>query len=139
MGYMHKTFRKLIALSNIWKAIRRKEISMRFRIIQGIFFNHPNPEKKLHYALQGLQLAQVLHDTLVAHCHLHVGLAYRLKGELNTALSSLLKSLEIFEREGGSSDVATLYLAIADVYSNMGNSKSARAYYSKSISALREN
>lgn len=66
------------------------------------------------------------------------GTAYLYLGKLDLALESYIKANEVAILSGGNENQGIASISIADVYSEMGNSKNAQLYYQKGIIILRE-
>ena len=75
---------------------------------------------------------------LLSGGHLQKGNIQRLKGNLQVALTEFFKSREAARKAGFEGGEGTANMAIADVYSEMGNSDNARTYYNTAITLLRK-
>ena len=108
-------------------------------ILKQLAYQHPNPDRALHFSEQLLIRAQQLDskDYLVA-AYLQKGNALRLKGDVSKALQSYFNGVKISTEENQSRDLGQLYITIADAYSIMGNRNNTILYYNKAIAILKE-
>lgn len=111
----------------------------RMKILEEMAAYSPNPEKALKYSQELLETAQALRSIeYIFKGHLQIGNALRLKGDLAKALESYFKGAEIAIDNKLNEEIGTINIAIADVYSIMGNHNNSVSYYLSAINILRE-
>ena len=104
-------------------------------LLKQIIENYKDPDKKLQYSEELIRQARAADSTGYLFIgYQNKGNAFRLKGDLSTALDNYIKAAEI-ARPGG--QTGTIYITIADVYSIIGNHGNAVDYYQKAITTLR--
>lgn len=113
--------------------------SDKLEILNEIAVNQADAEKKLTYSLELIEAARALDSVnYVITGFLEKGTALRLKGDLSEALKSYFEATNIATREEAKSNLGVAKLAIADVYSIMGNHDNAVKYYRNAIKIYRE-
>lgn len=91
-----------------------------------------------HYAHLAFALAERLsYPKGQADAEIYKGTFYRIKGDYNTALNSLLNSFKIYENLQAKSSMAQNYLDIAQVYKDMVGSGLTLEYMNKGITYSR--
>lgn len=98
-----------------------------------------DPQKKLAYSNELITKAKE-QDSLnyLFDAFLQLGNAYRLKSDLSLALETFLKAEKIAQDSINRKDLATVNLALGDVYSIMGNHENSVRYYESGIQQYRE-
>ena len=111
----------------------------RLELLNDLAFNHQNPEKALLYSEELLRRAQALDSTgyIIAGFQ-QKGNNLKLKGDLSQALASYFEGVKIAKETEGKKELGKLYVAIAGVYSVMGNHKNTIQYYKNALSILKE-
>jgi class 3 adenylate cyclase len=107
-------------------------------LLEEISIYSNDPEKILYYS-------QFLIDVALRQDSLHriypgytqKGYAFRVTGDFTSALENYFKAANTAIEEASEIRLGSAYIAIADVYSVIGNPKNARSYYNKSIGILR--
>jgi len=113
--------------------------SDKLELLQEIAVNQGDADKKLIYSLQLIEAARALDSAnYIITGFLEKGTAFRLKGDLSKALKAYFESANIATGEEAKSDLGLAKLAIADVYSIMGNHDNAVKYYQNAIKIFRE-
>ncbi|MBL7872595.1 MAG: tetratricopeptide repeat protein [Cyclobacteriaceae bacterium] len=108
-------------------------------ILKEIAFNERNPDKKLHYAELLISKAKIDSSYDFLHSgYLQKGYAQLFKSNLDHALESFFKSIEYAQRTQYIRGTAAAMISVADVYSQMGNSRNAVHYYNQGIQTLRQ-
>ena len=111
----------------------------RLKILDDLALNHTNPEKKLAYSEELIELAQELDSiNYVWSGFMRKGNALRNKGDHMNALESHFRAERIAHKEKSDLKLGQVYIAIADVYSVMGNHNNAENYYNRAIELLRK-
>ena len=114
------------------------DTSKKLEIIGNIAANETNTDEILIYSKQLIDLAIETNSIkYVYDGYLQIGNAYRLKSDLTKALENYFKALKIAENNNLISDQGTVKIAIADVYSIVGDNKNAVEYYKQSIQLLK--
>jgi adenylate cyclase len=109
------------------------------RLLRDLATDQPDPEKKLINSRELIDAARQLDSTeYLLSGFTQRGNAYRLKGDLQSALESYFEAAKIASEGGLKSQLASVNIAIADVYSIMGNHDIAVDYYNTSIEVLRQ-
>ncbi len=112
--------------------------SSRLNIYHHIFLNQVNPDSIIFYARKAIDLAEALDNNFVLiSAYLNIGQAQRAKGDLDEALTTLIKYINLTEKNGFTVELGSGYSAIGDVYSVQGNHKNALLYYNKAIDLFR--
>ena len=111
----------------------------RMDLLQKLAYNELNDlEAALNYSNELIELASAeKHYFFLFEGYLNKGNTHRVLGNLDLALDALFKSSEAAKNYKKEHE-AVSYIAIADVYSEMGNANNAELYYDKGISILRE-
>ncbi|UII24520.1 tetratricopeptide repeat protein [Fulvivirga maritima] len=113
----------------------------KLKLFRCIYANHPTADETIKYALMSIDLVSEStpsRDYWLHNAYLHLGYAYKLKGNLNEALEVLLKSLDYAHKLGKSSYVAVSSNAIAMVYRVQGDYPRAIEYYNKSMRLIED-
>ncbi len=111
----------------------------KLKILNKITKNQADAEKKLTYSLELIDAARASDSVkYIITGFAEKGNALRLKGDLSQALKSYFETANIATREEAKSDLGLAKLAIADVYSIMGNHDDAVKYYQNAIKIFRE-
>lgn len=109
------------------------------RLLSDLATDQPDPDKKLINSRQLIDTARQLDSTeYLLTGFKQQGNAHRLKGDLQSALESYFQAAKIASEEGLKSQLASVNITIADVYSIMGNHDIAVDYYKNSIEVLRQ-
>lgn len=104
-----------------------------------IAVNEQDPVIKEQFADQLIQQATEKKSyPFIISGYMQKGNADRLQGNMEAALSSYFKGLEIAVQNEDFKFEGSVYSSIADIYSISGNKKNAFTYYNKSIAALRK-
>jgi adenylate cyclase len=115
------------------------EEPIRLKILQTLAADHEDPQKKLAFSIELIQTAQALDSMYYLYDgFLQKGTALRLKSDLTQALESYFQAAKIAIDTKSYRDLGIVNIAIADVYSIMGNHKNAVKYYHDAIDILRE-
>jgi adenylate cyclase len=105
------------------------------KILQQIAVNHNDTEKKLAFSEELIKKAKAADSAKYLFSGYFVkGNGLRLKGDLSNALESYIEAAKITTVD---KQLGPLYIAIADVYSIIGNHHNAVNYYRQSIGILR--
>lgn len=112
----------------------------RMELLKGMSFNESNDlDAALKYSNELIKIATAEeNDRFLYDGYLHKGYAYRLLGDINMALEALYTSSEVAKKAKLLEEEAVSYTAIADAYSEIGNTDNAELYYDKGISILRK-
>lgn len=108
-------------------------------ILFNILNNIKHPDTKLIYANKLIKIAKK--DSLFSHIsagYLHLGNAYKDKGNNDLALDSYFKSLSYAVKLKDLAKIGTRKIVIADLYSEIGNASNAIKYYNQGIEMLRK-
>lgn len=112
----------------------------KLKVLKELSVNHPDADRKLHFSEELIRAADVVDSAeYVFQGLLEKGNALRLKSDLSNALDSYLQAARIAERENNIGRLGTVQVAIADVYSIMGNLPNAGKFYRSATQILREN
>ena len=126
------------SLESIYKAKEYKEQD-KLKILVGLATEVEDPQKKLSYSIQLIREAGLAGSNNYLYTgYLHQGHALRLKSDLTQALESYFKAAKIAREDKNNRETGLVNVAIADVYSIMGNHSSAVKYYHSAIDILRE-
>ena len=114
--------------------------SEKLELLRNLSFNEVNNlELSLKYADELIALSKLEKNYLYLHRgYYQKGNKNRLAGDLKNALNAFFKSGEAAIKAKFITGEGVAYMAIADVYSTMGNSDNAEIYYAKSINLLRK-
>lgn len=107
-------------------------------ILKELAINHTSNDKKILFSEQLIKKAQKLGspDYLFSG-YLEKGNALRLRSDLSHALESYFEGARIAEENENNNQLGKVYIAIADVYSIMGNHQNAVKYHQNAIRILR--
>tara|TARA_R110001583_G_scaffold1775_5_gene13622 strand:+ start:2974 stop:4839 length:1866 start_codon:yes stop_codon:yes gene_type:complete len=109
------------------------------KILKALAEDETYPEKKLLLSLKLIETALKLDSTSYLFSgYLQKGNAFRLKSDLTKALESFFKAAKIAADEKIKHEQGTINIAIADVYSIMGDHNNAVYYYNTSIGILKK-
>ncbi len=126
------------SLENIYKR-GNYESRDKLKIIKQLAVNETDTEKKLAYSLLLIQTAKELDSVdYLFQGFLEKGNALRLKSDHSHALESYFQGAKIATEEKQKSRLGSIYIAIADVYSIMGNHKNSVTYYKGAITILKK-
>ncbi len=115
------------------------EVSERLEILRTLAAGHEDPQKKLSYSLELIATAKVVDSArYLFDGYLHKGSALRLKSDLAQALESYFQATNIAIKGELDRQLGIVNIAIADVYSIMGNHKNSIEYYKQAINILRD-
>jgi len=108
--------------------------AQRLYLLDRIARNNPNLDESLKYSDQLLiEAIAVDSSRYVYRGYLNRGQALEQKGDLSEALESYFKAVDISNERGEERELASLYTAIAAVYSGMGNKQNVKKYYTNAI------
>ncbi len=114
------------------------EKQQELKILKELAVNHTNNDKKLLFSEQLIQKALRLDSSDYEFSgYLEKGNALRLKSDLSHALESYFEGARIAEEKENNNQLGKVYIAIADVYSIMGNHQNAVKYHQNAIRILR--
>jgi adenylate cyclase len=107
-------------------------------ILKWLAINHKDPEKSLAYSLELIKAAQDSDslDYIFAGFQQKGNILW-LKSDLSNALESFFQAAKIAAKQKSPTRIATIDVAIADVYSVMDNHTNAVKYYLSAIEILR--
>jgi len=109
------------------------------KLLSRLAQDHPNPEKSLQFSEELLLKAKAMDSTSrIMAAYLQKGNALRLKGDLSQALESYFEGVKIAEEEENKKDLGLFFIAMAGVYSGMGNNKNLIKYYKNGIKIFKE-
>ena len=98
-----------------------------------------NPDEMLTYS--ELLIKEAASDSLFDYLmsgYLQKGNALHLQGDYDEALASYFKSIGYAKRLNDSRSVGSVTVAVANIYSEIGNSSNAETYYKQGIALLRK-
>jgi class 3 adenylate cyclase len=112
----------------------------KLKILNALAVNFTDTEKKFSFSEELIQTARAWDSiNYLFNGFLEKGNALRLKSDLNKAMESYLEAAKIaVEEKIEPARLGTINIAIADVYSIMGNHNNAINYYQNAIAILRE-
>ena len=111
----------------------------RLRILKDLAMALEDPEKMLAYSIELINTANTLDSiSYLYDGYLQQGTALRLKSDLSEALESYFQAAKIAVAEKLNRELGIVNIAIADIYSIMGNHNNAVQYYHSAIDILRE-
>ena len=112
----------------------------KLELLRNLSFNEVNNlELSLHYADELITLSKLEKNNLYLYRgYYQKGTKNRLIGNLNEALKDFFNGGKAAIKAKSINGEGISYMAIADVYSVMGNSNNAEIYYTKSIQLLRK-
>ncbi len=109
------------------------------KLLSRLAQDHPNPEKSLQFSEELLLKAKAMDSTSrIMAAYLQKGNALRLKGDLSQALKNYFEGVKIAEEEESKKDLGLFFIAMAGVYSSMGNNKNLIKYYKNGIKIFKE-
>ncbi len=112
----------------------------KLELLNELSFNEINNYSlSLRYAEELIALS-ILENNIIYACrgYEHAGNANRLLGNLNLALDAYFKAAEMAEKGNLKTQKGVAIMAVADVYSEMGDSVNAENYYTIAIEILRD-
>lgn len=112
----------------------------KLELLRNLAFNEVNDtDLALQYAEELIVLAERDNNYLyIFRGYYQKGNSYLIAGDLDLALKAFFKSSEAAIKEKNAVGEGFAYMAIADVYSEMGNAINASVYYTKAIDLLRQ-
>ena len=112
----------------------------KLELLKDLSFNELNDiERSLAYAEELIDLSKSLNNQeLLYSGYLQKGFKHKVLGDLEMALTAFLMSAKISIQERNFGDEGASNMAIADVYSIMGNTSNAEKYYDKAIDLIRK-
>ncbi|WP_086476744.1 adenylate/guanylate cyclase domain-containing protein [Arenibacter amylolyticus] len=111
----------------------------RLQILADLAKYHPIPEKSLLYSEELLKTALELDSTrYIFTAYKEKGNSLRLKGDLSEGLASYFKGVELAKKENLIQELGLMYIAIANVYSIMGNHSNTILNYKNAIEIMKE-
>lgn len=128
------------SLAKIYKNNKFLSNSDKLELLRNLSFNEvTNSALGLQYAEELIALSKKENNYLYLHRgYYQKGNKHRLAGDLDIALAAFFKSVEAAKKASYIAGQGTALMAIADVYSVMGNTKNAEIYYAKAIILLRK-
>ncbi len=127
------------SLIQLWENSANYEDAIKLKILRDIYKNETNPDSKLHYAKESLEIATQINSLLwMYRSTLHIGHAYKKKGNLQEGLDAYFQSWELAKKMEDKRREAISYSAIGEVYRVEGNQKTSAKYFELGISKLRE-
>jgi two-component system NarL family sensor kinase len=112
--------------------------SSRAKILSQLMQITTNPTDAIAYADSLVWLKNGIEDSLLIKAYTAKGVAYRMKGELETALQNLLKGAELALEGEFYHLLAQAYLEIGTTYSSNADLKNALIYENKAIIIFRK-
>jgi serine phosphatase RsbU (regulator of sigma subunit) len=111
--------------------------SDKFGLLCRIIENSTDVKKNLDYCEQALKISEKLH---LNPARLYYNMGYSLLdfGELASALEYFIKSANYYKEYGNDKSLASLYVAMADVYNIQNNQRNARYYLKNAIEIFRK-
>ena len=110
------------------------ETVKKLQILNSLSFRHYDPEAAIGYSEELILNAKQLDSShQLFSGYFHKGNALTRKGNLSEALESYFQGAEIAVQEKKDHNLGRISIAIADVYSIMGNHNNAVYYYKKAI------
>ncbi|CAN1554448.1 CHD domain containing protein [Flavobacteriaceae bacterium] len=111
----------------------------KMELLRNLAFNETNNlELSMQYAEELIALSKKEKNYLYLYRgYSQKGNKHNISGDFNKALDSYFKSIDAAIKANFVTGEGMSYTCIADVYSNIGNSKNAELYYEKSIQILR--
>ncbi|WP_188362842.1 adenylate/guanylate cyclase domain-containing protein [Flavobacterium orientale] len=112
----------------------------KMELLRNLAFNEvTNIELSIKYANELIALATKENNYLYLHRgYFQKANKYRYLSDLDIALDAVFKSLDAAKKASYIIGQGNCNVAIADIYSSMGNSKNAEYYYAQSIELLRK-
>jgi adenylate cyclase len=111
----------------------------KLKLLVDLSFNEvKDNQRSLQFAEELIQLSEEQKKyTFLSRGYYQKGIAHRLLGNLEEALTAFFRSAEIARKENKISLEGTVYGAIAEIYSKSGNQKNTLLYYNKAIATLK--
>jgi len=126
------------SLESIYRMGHFKEQD-KLKILKELAINHIDNERRLFFSEELIREAEALDSTdYLFQGFLEKGNSLRLKSDLSHALESYFQAAQIVGKESNSRQLGIVSIAIADVYSIMGNHQNAINYHQNAIRILRE-
>jgi adenylate cyclase len=128
------------SLANIYTTKTNLSSLEKMELLRNMAFNEvTNNQLSIKYANKLVALAVKEKNYLYLHRgYFQKANKYLLLGDLDLALEIFFKSLEAAKKASFLVGQGTCIVAIADIYSSMGNSKNAKYYYTQGIKLLRK-
>lgn len=128
------------SLAKIYNSGKFLSNSEKLELLRNLSFNEVTDLKLgLRYAEELIILAKKENNNeYLYRGYYQKGNKHRIAGDLNLALAAFFKSVAAAEKGSFKPGLGTALMAIADVYSVMGNTKNAELYYTKAIQILRK-
>ncbi len=121
-----------------YKLSSNSDDTIKLKILKGIFENHTDQDSVLYYTEIGLRFANNIESDLWKYTiYFEKGNAYSIKGDLDLALESYLKSQSYAKKLNHAQGSALALSAMGDVYSTLGNKKNSLSYYNQAINEFR--
>ena len=115
------------------------EDTVKLKILRGIYKNQTNPDLKLMYAKKSFDIAIKIDQTIWKYrSTLHIGHAYKIKGDLGKSLDAFFQSLEYAKEMNDRRREAISFSAIGTAYKVEGNQRTALEFYNLGIIKFRE-
>ncbi|WP_281323930.1 adenylate/guanylate cyclase domain-containing protein [Flavobacterium sp. IMCC34518] len=127
------------SLAEIYKKNTLSKLD-KMELLRNLAFNETNNlQLSLQYAEELIALSKKEKNYLYLYRgYSQKGNKNNISGDFNKALDSYFKSIDAAIKANFVTGEGMSYTCIADVYSNLGNSKNAEQYYEKSIRILRK-
>lgn len=111
----------------------------KLKILKELAVTHSDVDKRLLYSELLIQAATELDSSIyLFQGYLEKGTSLRVKGDLANSLESYFEGARIAEKEENNNLLGKVYIAMADVYSIMGNHQNAVKYHQNAIRILRQ-
>jgi len=124
------------SLENIYSKNEYKE-NEELNLLKALSINETNAEKKLKFSLKLIELAKKNDSVSYLYTgYFQKGNALLLKSDLVEALVSLFNAAKIANNKNFKNNNGNINIAIADVYSTLGDHSNAILYYNKSLKIL---
>ncbi len=108
-------------------------------ILDNLIREHPDPDKQLMYGNEMIHWAIELDSISTLYwAYIHVGNAYRLKGELTHSIENFFKAGEIASEIGDPRKIGLVDISVASVYHVMQNYDNSLRYYKSGLDILRK-
>lgn len=121
--YMHKSLEINTKLGN------REDLFLNYNNLAAIYVQQKNYDEALDFALQALQLIDKQNSLEMYHSmQYNIGTLYLLRNELHLAISYINKAKEYFESMQNYSELATLYISLAEAHEKSGNEIVSQRY-----------
>ncbi|MCY2687628.1 adenylate/guanylate cyclase domain-containing protein [Salinimicrobium sp. TH3] len=125
------------SLKHIYYSDKQKANDL--KLLEDIAINETKPDSSLKYS--EILISHAVTDsnlTMTYRGYIQKGAALRMKGDYEKALEALFTGMEYVLRANKAVDVASLYIAIGNVYSLNENSSNADLYYKKGLEIFRK-